>query len=567
MLRLPFVLLANLLLGLRLLLGLPFRLVAARRRPAWVRFRLAGSLPYRPSPGPRLRLKGMKVEPATVTSLEAFGRALRVLAADPRVEGILLEVEGLALTDARREALLALLADFQAAGKRVVSWAVMVDTNEYPVLGAADEVLLAPMGRVELVGYAAEAAVLGEAFGRVGIHAHFARRGDYKTAPEFFTDGKVSDIQRQTLETFLDERFGVLVEALRRSRGKTPEEAKALIDAGPYSAKRALEAGLVDGLVHQADLGAHLGLEGRKQDGGDEAPVPTFGAYLATHAFPPVRWLPLRRRPRLAVVDVTGIIVPGSGGAGRFAAADTVVKALRKAGRDPRAKAVVLAVNSPGGSGLASEQLLEAVKRVAKQKPVIAYVDQVCASGGYMAAIGAREIWSAPHAVVGSIGVFIGKFEYGGLLEKLGVQRTTLTRGENAAFGSNSRGFTPHERAALEREVEESYQSFLELVAQARGRAKEEIHERAEGRVYSGLRARDAGLVDRIGGFEEVCRHAMEEARQPSDDFEIVRYGDRARSKLSLLKLLSGAAHPTLYAFCMASWSLQGSFGTSRRMD
>ncbi|NNC21555.1 signal peptide peptidase SppA [Corallococcus exiguus] len=562
MLRLPFLLLANLLLGLRLLLGLPFRLMAARKRPTWIRFRLAGELPYRPRPVQRFRFGGAAAEPATVTSLEALGRALKVLAADPKVEGILLELEGLGIPDAKREALRTLLSDFQAAGKRVVSWAVMVDTDAYPVLGAADEVLLAPMGRVELVGYAAEATVLGEAFGRVGIHAHFARRGDYKTAPELFTDGKVSDIQRQTLESFLDERYAVLVEAISSDRGKTPEEARALIDSGPYSAKRALEAGLVDGLVHEADLGAHLGLEAKKDE---EPPVPTYDAYLATLAFPPVKWRRLRRKPRLAVVDVAGIIIPGSGGAGRFAAADSVVKALRKAGRDPRAKAVVLAVGSPGGSALASEQILEAVKRVAKQKPVIAYVDQICASGGYMAAIGAKEIWSAPHAVVGSIGVFVGKFEYGDLLEKLGIHRTTLARGENAAFFSSSRGFTPQERAALEREVEESYQSFLELVAQARGRTKEEIHQRAEGRVYSGLRAKEAGLVDRIGGFEEVCRHALEEARVPSDDFDLVRYGD-ARARLSLLKLLMGAAHPATYAFCTTAWSLQRS-RAFRRFD
>ncbi|RKH48939.1 signal peptide peptidase SppA [Corallococcus llansteffanensis] len=563
MLRLPFVLLANLLIGLRLLLGLPFRLMAVRQRPAWVRFRLVGNLPYRRRPGPRFRLGGPPVEPATVTSLEDFGRALKLLAADPKVEGILLELEGLALADARRDALLTLLSDFQAAGKRVVSWSVMVDTSAYPVLGAADEVLLAPMGRVDLVGFAAEATVLGEAFGRVGIHAHFARRGDYKTAPELFTDGTVSDVQRQTLETFLDERYAVLVDALSRDRGRTPEEARALIDAGPYSAKRALEAGLVDGLVHEADLRAHLGLEVKKDE---EAPVPTFAAYLATLAIPPVRWKRLRRKPRLAVVDVAGIIVPGSGGAGRFAAADTVVKALRQAARDPRAKAVVLAVSSPGGSALASEQMLEAVKRVAKQKPVIAYVDRVCASGGYMAAIGAKEIWSAPHAVVGSIGIFQGKFEYGDLLERLGVRSTTVTRGENAAFGSGSRGFTPHERAALEREVEEGYQTFLELVAQARGRTKEEIHQLAEGRVYSGLRAKDAGLVDRIGGFEEVCRHAMDEARVSSEDFELHRYARDARSRLSLLKLLAAAAHPTSYAFCPTAWSL-GGFGTSGAID
>lgn len=567
MLRLPFVLLANLLIGLRLLLGLPFRLMAVRQRPAWVRFRLTGNLPYRPRPGPRFRLGGAPVEPATVTSLEDFGRALRTLAADPKVEGILLELENLALADARRDALLTLISDFQAAGKRVVSWSVMVDTSAYPVLGAADEVLLAPMGRVDLVGFAAEATVLGEAFGRVGIHAHFARRGDYKTAPELFTDGTVSDVQRQTLETFLDERYAVLVDAIARDRGKTPEEARALIDAGPYSAKRAQEAGLVDGLVHEADLGAHLGLESKKKAAhDDETPVPTFSAYLATQPFPPVRWRRLRRKPRLAVVDVAGIIVPGSGGSGRFAAADTVVKALRQAARDPRSKAVVLAVASPGGSALASEQMLEAVKRVAKQKPVIAYVDKVCASGGYMAAIGAKEIWSAPHAVVGSIGIFQGKFEYGDLLDKLGVRSTTVTRGQNAAFGSGTRGFTPHERAALEREVEEGYQTFLELVAQARGRTKEEIHQLAEGRVYSGLRAKDAGLVDRIGGFEEVCRYAMDEARVSSEDFEIRRFGRGARSRLSLLKLLAAAAHPTSYAFCTTAWGLWG-FGTTEPID
>lgn len=426
MLRLPFLLVVNLFLGLRLLLGLPFRLISGRKRPTWVRFRLSGTPPYRPRPVPRFRWGRAPEEPATVTSVETLGRALKLLARDAKLEGILLEVEGLGVPDARREALRALLSDFQAAGKRVVSWAVMVDTDAYPVLAAADEVLLAPMGRVELVGYAAEATVLGEAFERVGIQAHFARRGDYKTAPELFTDGKVSDIQRQTLESFLDERYGALVAAIAADRGRTPEEARALIDAGPYSAKRAQEAGLVDGRVHEADLGAHLGLEAKKDE---EPPVPTFDAYLETLAFPPVKWRRFKRKPRLAVVDVAGIIIPGGGGAGRFAAADSVVKALRQAGRDPRAKAVVLAVSSPGGSALASEQILEAVKRVAKQKPVIAYVDQVCASGGYMAAIGAKEIWSAPHAVVGSIGIFMGKFDYGALLEKLGIHRTTLARG------------------------------------------------------------------------------------------------------------------------------------------
>ncbi|MFP2930738.1 signal peptide peptidase SppA [Pyxidicoccus sp. 3LG] len=240
-----------------------------------------------------------------------------------------------------------------------------------------------------------------------------------------------------------------------------------------------------------------------------------------------------------------------------MASSETVVKALRAAGRDRRAKAVVVHVNSPGGAPLASEQMLEAVQRVARKKPVIAFVDQVCASAGYMVAIGAKEVWATPRAVVGSIGVFAGKFEAAELMERLGVHRTVIARGENAGLFSNSRGFTPHERATLEADVEEAYQAFLGHVAKARGRTKEEIHALAEGRVYSGTRGKDVGLVDRVGGFEEACRHALTLAKVPAERFEIRTYGAPAR-RFSLLKLLMGAARAQVHALCLTSWSLSG---------
>jgi protease-4 len=181
----------------------------------------------------------------------------------------------------------------------------------------------------------------------------------------------------------------------------------------------------------------------------------------------------------------------------------------------------------------------------------------VCASGGYMAALGAKEIWSAPQAIVGSIGVFAGKFEAAELLERLGIRRTLITRGQNAGIFSSSRGFTAHERASLESEVEETYQAFLAHVAKARGRTKEEIHERAEGRVYSGVRALAAGLVDRTGSFEEVCRHALEQAKAPTENFEMLIYS--AGERRPLLQLLMGMARTHLYALCPLTWSLGGS--------
>ncbi|MFY0567567.1 signal peptide peptidase SppA [Archangium lansingense] len=555
--RLLVIPLINLLVLLRVLLSLPFRLLGARSRPAYVRFRLAGNPPYRERPRRSrlpLGLGGQsRPEPATVTSLEGFRKALEVLAKDEKVKGILLVMEDLEVPPAKREVLVKLLEGFRAAGKRVVAWAVSVDNLGYQVMCAADEVLLSPAGRLELVGFAAEATTLGEGLGRLGIKAHFFRRGAYKTAPELFTHARVSDIERQTVESFLDERYVDLVDSVARGRRRTLEEVRAWIDAGPYSAKRAMAGGLIDGMCDEADLPARLGAKEDEDEGLEPMPM-----YLARLPWPPVRWRPLRPRPRLGVVPVSGMIVPGKGAAGRMAGSETVVKALRSAARNRSVKAVVLYVASPGGSAVASELMLEAVQRVAKKKPVIAFVDQVAASGGYMAALGAKEIWATPHAVVGSIGVFAGKFETSELMEKLGVHRTLITRGEVAGIYSSSRGFTERERALMEAEMEETYQAFLEHVAKARGRTTEEIHALGEGRVYSGTRALGVGLVDKLGGFEEACRHAMGLAKVPAEQrFDLQMYGGPDRG-FSLLKLLLGGASAGTYAFCPTAWSLLG---------
>ncbi len=575
MVRLIFVALANLLLLVRILLGLPFRLLASRHRPAFVRFRLIGNPPYRERRKARLPWGSSRPEPADITSLQSFREALDLLAGDPQVKGILLELEGLDLPSAKKDVVVKLLTGFRAAGKRVVGWAVSVDNLGYQILCAADEVLLAPAGRLELVGYAAEATALGEGLSRVGIQAHFVRRGDYKTAPELFTHAHVSDIQRQTIEALLDERYADLVNAVAQGRKRTPEEVRALIDAGPYSAQRALATGLVDALCSEADLPARLDEHKReekhknKDPDSAEEPIEPMSSWLATRPFPPVKWRPVRRRPKLGLVIVSGMIAPGKGSGGglgpKIAGSEAVVKALRAAGRDKRAKAVLLYIDSPGGSALASELILEAVQRVALKKPVIAYVDQVCASGGYMAALGAKEIWTSPHAIVGSIGVFAGKFEASGLMETLGVRRALITRGENSGIFSTSRGFTPHERASMEAEVEETYQAFLAHVAKARSRTKEEIHERAEGRVYSGTRALAAGLVDRAGSFDEACRYALELAKVPPGKFDIATYSKAERS-FSLLQLLLSMSETHLYALCPTSWSLAG-FRAGERSD
>ncbi len=572
--RILFAALLNLVRLVLLLLTLPLRLLSRRRTPAYVQFRLRGDPPYRRVLGLRRWLT--RREKGQVSSLEELSAQLTALAGDPQVKGALFLLEDLAAPPAKREALTRLFAELRRAGKEVVAHALAASNAEYELMCSADRVLLSPGGRVELVGFAAEAMAVGDGLRRAGVQAHFVRRGDYKTAPELFTNGQVSDIQRQTLEGFLDEQYARLVEALVQGRKLTAEAAKQRIDEGPYSAQRALDAGLCDALVSEADLPAFLALpkgartvepatEQEERAAGRQ--LSSFEGYNATRLWPTGRFRRLRRRPRLGVVSVAGVIVSGEGGGmtigGRAAGAQAIARALRAAGRDRRSAGVVLYVSSPGGSTVASEQLLEAVQRLARKKPVVAFFDRVAASGGYMAALGAKEIWSDRSAITGSIGVFGGKFDVSELLGRLGIHRTVLTRGRNAALGSAARGFTESERAALEAEVEESYQVFLRHVAKARGMSVEDVHRLAEGRVYSGQGALAVKLVDRVGGFEDACRRALELAGRGAQAFDLALY-QRSGSPLSLAALLRSAAGARLYALWMPVWQLPGLEGGER---
>jgi len=546
--------LVNLLLALGLVLRWPFRRL--RPRPEWVRLRLRGALPYREMPRPGLRQRLMRRPPAAsdVTSLHALERLLVRLGHDARVTGIILQLEELSLTAAKRAAIREMLSAFRARKKRVIGWVVSAASPEVELLASADEILVSPAGRIELTGFAAELTAIGEGLEKLGVRAEFIRRGDFKTAPELFTRRDISPIQRETTDGLLADRYRELCRTLAIGRGRTEEEIRQRIDEGPYSARRALEVGLVDGLCSEADLPERLAPPDAKpaKDGAPaRARVASVSGYLASLPWAPVRFRPMRRRPTLALLPVQGAIMPGVGGLspmGRAVGADPVVRALKNLEKAPGVDAVLLQIESPGGSALASELILEAARRLDRKKPVLAYVDGVCASGGYMVAMGAREFWAAPTAIVGSIGVFAGKFDLSGLLGRLGVHREVLTHGQNAGLFATSRGFTPSERAAMDQEVEETYQAFLGIVAQGRKRTVEEIHALGEGRIFSGRAALEAGLVDRNGGFEAACRRALELAGKGAADFDVSLVSPTARG-VSLRRLVPALESTRLWAW------------------
>jgi protease IV len=530
MIRTLLALLWNALLAASLLVRVPLRLLKRRRTPAYVSFVLQGDPPYRASlvrrPWPRRRHP-----PGRVVTLEEFHRQLVRLASDSRVKGIVLQVGPLEMPPAKRLLVAQWLRTFQSAGKReVVGFSISPGNAEYELLCTADRVVVPRPGRLSLEGFLLEATALGSALERLGLRAEFVRRGEFKTAPELFTRVDISPNQRALLEALLDDWHAALVDAVAAGRHLERPKAQALVDQGPYSAQRALTAGLVDALADEAELGALLGMP--VPEHGDVR-VGGFAAYARTLRLPIVRWTPLRRRPRLAVVPLTGVLADGDGDSPQLgsaiAAAELLLAALRAARDDARCPAVLLYVNSPGGSALASERVADEVQRLAERKPVLAYTDRVSASGGYLASLGARELWAGPHAVVGSIGVFAGKFDASGLFERLGIHRTAFTRGEHAGLGTLARPLTDAEHHALERDVEEMYRRFVERVARCRKLEVPAVLARAEGRVFTAARALAEGLVDRLGTFEEAGARALELAGTVAADFDLAVHGLPAR--------------------------------------
>ncbi|MGO9831896.1 MAG: signal peptide peptidase SppA, partial [Myxococcaceae bacterium] len=457
---------------------------------------------------------------------------------DPRVKGIVLEVGHLGMPPAKRLLVAQWLEAFRTSGKEVVGFAIAPGNAEYALLCAATRVVLPRPGHLSLDGFLLEATAAGAALERLGVRAEFVRRGDFKTAPELFTRSDVSPAQKSLIEELLDDRHLELVEAVAKGRRLAPGEATALVDEGPYSAERALAAGLVDALADEAELPALLGMTGGQDR---EGQVPAFSAYLRSLRVPAVHWARLVGRPRLAVVPLSGMLADGDGNAPRawpaISGAETLLAALRACARDTRCPAVLLYVNSPGGSALASERVADEVMRLAQKKPVVAYTDRVSASGGYLASLGAGELWAGRHAVVGSIGVFAGKFDTQVLLERLGIHRTAFTRGAHAGLATATRPLSAAERAALEREVEETYQRFVARVARSRKMDVPAVLARAEGRVFTSSRALAEGLLDRLGTFEEAAARAMELAGVPQADFELTVYGLPKR-RLGLAALL-----------------------------
>ncbi|HMJ13469.1 MAG TPA: signal peptide peptidase SppA [Polyangiaceae bacterium] len=439
-------------------------------------------------------------------SLDTLRRAIEQAAADPRVTGLLVVLKDLKVGSATATSLRALLLEARRSGKRVTVYLPDgAGTRAVYVASAAERVLLGPETFVAPLGFAVESAYVHDALQRLGVVPEVFARGRYKSAGESLVRQTMSDAQREQLGALLDVAWDVLLGALSEGRSVDRERAQHWVENGPWSARDAVEQGLADAQAYRDELSKQLAPE--LPEG---APLVSMKRYLRRRS-PPFR--AIRRPPRIAVVEVKGPIVSEHVGMAPVAAEDEVVAALDRARENPRYRGAVICVDSPGGSALASDRMLHALRRLADTKPVVASMGDAAASGGYMIAVGAHAIVAQPTTITGSIGVISARVLLEPLLERLGISVEVVKRGARADMLSPNRQLEAGERAAVERQLEDIYQSFLRAVARGRAREVSEIEPLAGGRVWSGRDAQRHGLVDHLGGFEralELVREKLE---------------------------------------------------------
>ncbi len=443
-------------------------------------------------------------------------QTLRRLRTDSAISGVLLKVgEMPTLGHAKVEELRAELLALRQAGKRVVAAFMDGGNAEYQLATAAEKIWAVPQATFMVNGYSASATFLAETLNKVGVTVDVARVGAYKNAPDQLTRTDMSPEERQVLNRYLDQLSAGMVEQVAQSRKLAPEKFREVIDRGILSAQAAKDAGLVDGVVYPDELPKLIEeLQGGVVDFSYDYPgPPTF----------PRRW---GVGPRIGIVLVDGLISEGKSrsdplGATRVAGAESIIKALEAAAEDPTVRAVVVRVDSSGGSGSASDLIWRAVIKLRERKPVVVSMGDYAASGGYYVAMAGDEVLAEPTTLTGSIGVFAIKPNVGPLLEKIGAKRVVLKRGDKADLLSLDHPWSPEEQKAMQRYVDEFYDVFITKVAESRKLDKAKVDALAQGRVHSGADAKDLGLVDALGGLDDAIERAKARASLAGSDVDV----------------------------------------------
>jgi protease IV len=452
------------------------------------------------------------------SNLRDFLDAIEAAATDPRVTGILARLGNDEFAVAKAQQIRDAIVGFRAKGKFAIAFADSfgefgAGTRPYYLATAFDQIWLQPMGSVGLTGLYSGTTFFRGTFDRLGIVPEFDHRGSYKTAANILTETKMTPPQREEVEDLLAAVAGQVVSGIAKARKLSPDAVRTAIDRGPLLADEALQASLVDRLGYRDEA-----IAAARKRAGPNAELIGLSTYLDGAK------LPYRAGERIALIYGSGLIVRGSGAAGPLSgaeevAADKITRAFSAAVRDPKVRAILFRIDSPGGSVVASETIWRDVVFARERgKPVIASMGDVAGSGGYYIAAPADKIVAEPATLTGSIGVLAGKLVVADLLKKLGVSTDAAQFGANAAMFSATSDFSPFARARLEAFLDATYQGFKDHVAAGRHMTPDAVEAAAKGRVWSGQEAKAYGLVDALGGYEVALRLARDAAHIPADE-------------------------------------------------
>lgn len=491
-------------------------------RSTWAEIRLKGAYPE--------GAQSLSLFGASTESLSAGVARLDRAAKDEDISGVILNISSPKVGWGKLHEMRRAIGRIRAGGKRVYAVLDSASSMDYLLATSCDEIVMPESGVVMLLGLRAEVNFYKNLLDWLEIKAEMLHVGEFKSAAEPYTRTEMSPAFRKQMEAILDDYYRQTVDIVAKARGLDEHKVEAAIDSGPHTAQAALELGLIDRVAYSDELTGMISRDSavldvrvskkyakRKRDtdfSGIGGMMKVMNALMGLDSKP-------RRSlyPKIAVIHATGTINTGRSTSSLFGGSmlgsETLIKAIRQAAGDSTVKAVVLRVDSPGGSALASDLIWRALEKL--DKPFVASMGDTAASGGYYISMGAHTIFAEPGTLTGSIGVVGGKIALKGLFEKVGITTSVISRGQNSGIMSIMDGFTDTERKAMQRMLHEVYDQFTHKAAAGRGMEHEQLEKLARGRVYTGAMALEIGLVDKLGTLEDAIAHATKLADLESE--------------------------------------------------
>jgi len=488
---------------------------------------LSGSISEYQTPDPFAKAFGK-----THLDIKKIRDVLEKAQVDERINGVILQIEMLQTGYAKIQELRHLIRQFRKSGKPIFALLGpdMAFTKDYYVASACDSVFMPPSANLFLTGISTEITFYNDFLKKFGVHAEFIQIGKYKNSPDVYTRSNMSQPHREVMTGILNRLYADVVTTIAKSRHLPETEVEHLInDLSGFTGREAQKAGLIDRTGYLPDFIQTL-------SSNDKKPVHLTAA---DYADVPASSLKIRNKSRIAVINCVGVIAGGSDTNdpyfGKIMGAETVIKNLEKAAKSKFIKAIILRIDSPGGSATASEAIWHAIRKARKKKPVIASVSDYGASGGYYISMAADTMFAAPNSLVGSIGIFAGKFSVKGLYDKLDLNNETIQNGKNAGLFSVMQPWSKSERQIIERLITDFYRDFVQKTAEARGMTFDQVDGLARGHVWTGDEAVENQLFDSPGYFYTAVDAAMKMAQIDSSESVRLIYYPKEKSMLDEL--------------------------------